>query len=50
MIEISRFRHCCLIRPGVVIISPNLEVGDWLQLVERARFIVDDIRTIVLRD
>ena len=33
-----------------MIISPNLEEGDWLQLVERARFIVDDIRTIVLCD
>jgi len=37
-------------RPGFLIISPNLEEGDWLQLVERARSIVDDIRTIVLCD
>ncbi len=34
----------------MLLITPNLEEGDWLQLIERARSIVDDIRTIVLCD
>lgn len=37
-------------RPGMLLITPNLEEGDWLQLIKRARSIVDDIRTIVLCD
>ena len=37
-------------RPGMLLITPNLEESDWLQLIERARSVVDDIRTIVLCD
>ena len=35
-------------RPGILLITPKLDQGDGLHLVERTHSIVDDIRTIVL--
>lgn len=37
-------------RPGLLIVTPNLEQGDGLALAERARAVVPDIRTIMLCD
>jgi DNA-binding NarL/FixJ family response regulator len=37
-------------RPGVLIVTPRLEVGDRLALAIQARSVVPDIRTIVLCD
>jgi DNA-binding NarL/FixJ family response regulator len=37
-------------RPGLLIVTPNLEQGDGLALAERARAVVADIRTIVICD
>ena len=37
-------------KPGVLIVTPKLEQGDGLQLVQRARSVVDDIRTVVICD
>jgi len=37
-------------RPGLLFVTPNLEQGDGLALVERARSVVPDIRTIVICD
>lgn len=37
-------------RPGLLIVTPRLERGDGLALVEQARLMVPDIRTIVVCD
>jgi hypothetical protein len=37
-------------RPGLLILTPNLEQGDGLTLAEQARSVVPDIRTIVICD
>jgi DNA-binding NarL/FixJ family response regulator len=37
-------------RPGLLIVTPNLDQGDGLALAEQARPVVPDIRTIVICD
>jgi hypothetical protein len=37
-------------RPGLLILTPQLEDGDGLALAERARSVVSDIRTILICD
>ncbi len=37
-------------RPGLLVVTPRLEGGDGLRLLQRARAIVPDIRTILLCD
>ena len=37
-------------RPGLLVVTPQLEAGDGLALIRRARTVVDDIRTIVICD